>query len=199
MKYFYANNTIYQEGGRYPVPEGALEIPGDHWLLADTGIPKGKEIQQIAGMLPVLVEIDKPTVESVATQKLQTINTQADALLQPITTQYPNTEILSWDKQEIEARRWQDWNDSDQTTPEPPTSYIDNILITRNDVDKPELIRRIIAKADAYAHTGQITGIRHNLEKQLEDIVNDDTLTDDEKRAAMEAMNIEQAYSVVKL
>ena len=66
-------------------------------------------------------------------------------------------------------------------------------------MDKPELVRRIITKADAYTTTGQITGIRHNLEKQVEDILADDTLTDDEKRAALETIDIEKAYSVVNL
>ena len=149
----------------------------------------------------VTVPIDEPliTLEKLATQKLHSINTQADALLEPISNQYPRSEVLSWDKQEIEARRWQEWSDTDQGEPEPPTLYIDNILITRTDVDKPELVRRIITKADAYTTTGQITGIRHNLEKQVEDILADDTLTDDEKRAAIEAIDEEKAYSVVNL
>ena len=151
------------------------------------------------GKWPEEVPIERPPVTNLATQKLQSINSQADALLEPITSQYPRSEVLSWDKQEIEARRWQEWIDSDQSEPEPPTHYIDNILVTRTDVDKPELVRRIITKADAYTTTGQITGIRHNLEKQVEDILADNTLTDDEKRAAIEAIDEEKAYSVVKL
>ena len=146
-----------------------------------------------------LDEPPPPSLEILATQKLHSINTQADALLEPITSQYPRSEVLSWDKQEIEARRWQAWSDTDQSEPEPPTHYIDNILVTRTNVDKPELVRRIITKADAYTTTGQVTGIRHNLEQQVEDILADDTLTDDEKRAAIEAIDEEKAYSVVKL
>lgn len=158
--------------------------------------PEGK--MRLRGSL-LWIEIPPQTLQTLTTQKLQSINSQADAMLEPITSQYPKSEVLSWDKQEIEARRWQEWSDTDQSEPEPPTHYIDNILATRTDVDKPELVRRIITKADAYAATGQITGIRHNLEKQVEDILGDNILTDDEKRAAIEAIDEQKVYSVVKL
>ncbi|WP_422459129.1 hypothetical protein [Endozoicomonas sp. ALB115] len=145
-----------------------------------------------------LDEPPPPSLDILATQKLHSINTIANAILEPITSTYPKTEVVSWDKQEVEARRWQDWKTASSEAPEPPTQLIDNILATRTDITKPELVQRIIAKADSYAFSGQIFGIRHNLEKQLEAILADNTLTDDEKRTAIAAIDEQQAYSVVK-
>lgn len=174
------------------------DFRGKEYYLPDSSYHKIEKLRETPPD-DALDEPPPPPLEILATQKLHSINSQADALLEPITSQYPRSEVLSWDKQEIEARRWQEWSDTDQSEPEPPTHYIDNILVTRTDVDKPELVRRIITKADAYTTTGQITGIRHNLEKQVEDILADDTLTEDEKRAAIDAIDIEKAFSVVKL
>ena len=159
---------------------------------------KGYEWKCLNGKWPEEVLITPLPITGLANQKLQSINTIADAILEPITSTYPKTEVVSWDKQEVEARRWQDWKTASSEAPEPPTQLIDNILATRTDITKPELVQRIIAKADSYAFSGQIFGIRHNLEKQLDAILADNTLTDDEKRTAIEAIDERQAYSVVK-
>ena len=178
---------------------------GYEYWLADGSHHKIEELD----IVPPADALDEPppppvpTPEGAAQAKLQTINGMADAILQPITSMYPATEVVSWDKQEVEARRWQEWQewqewqDSDKTEPEPPTALIDQILVTRTDVDKPELVRRIIAKADAYATSGQIFGIRHTLEKDIETILANDALTDDQKRAAILAIDPKQAFSVV--
>ena len=174
---------------------------GFEYWLADGSHHKIEELD-IVPPDDALDEPPQPPVlmpEETAQIKLQTINDMADAILQPITSTYPNIEIISWDKQEIEARRWQEWQDGDKTEPEPPTSYIDNILQTRKDVDKPELIRRIIYKADSFSQSGQVTGIRQTLEKDIEAILADDTLTDDQKREAINAIDAKAAFSVVTL
>ncbi|GAA4649019.1 hypothetical protein GCM10023116_12930 [Kistimonas scapharcae] len=198
MNYYWLSNIAYPDDGLTPIPEDAVEIPIDHWFMSLKEIPEGKEVDTGPDGLPVLIDL-QISVYELAIFKLKTINNMADAMLQPITSTYPNIEIISWDKQEIEARRWQEWQDGDQTEPEPPTSYIDNILLTRKDVDKPELIRRIIYKADTFSQSGQVTGIRQTLEKQIESILADDTLTDDQKREAINAIDARAAFSVVTL
>ncbi len=184
--------------------DSGFEIPDDNpfWFPVPEGktLAKG-EPDKNGNRPPVLENISIPIVapEALAKEKLNAINDLADAILQPITSMYPGTEVVSWDKQEIEARRWQEWQNSDKADPEPSTALIDQILITRKDVDKPELVRRIIAKANTYATSGQIFGIRHTLEKQIESILADDTLTDDQKREAINAIDAKAAFSVVTL
>ena len=199
MRYYNPDDDsqVFPPNTEYATPESEMPASSREWFEREAR--QGYEWKCLNGKWPEEVSIEQPPVTNLATQKLQSINTQADALLEPITSQYPRSEVLSWDKQEIEARRWHEWSDTDQSQPEPSTHYIDNILVTRTDVDKPELVRRIIANADAYTTSGQIIGIRHNLEKQVEDILADNTLTDDEKRAAIEAIDIDKAYSAAKI
>lgn len=215
-----ADNLVIKDGRAIFMDLGPFKLPDDFWALqwnedrgevedTDPHSPNEK-IETLDDYLPIVQEFDrrageedKPepplSPEDTAAMALQTINNMADAILQPITSTYPNIEIISWDKQEIEARRWQEWQDGDKTEPEPPTSYIDNILLTRKDVDKPELIRRIIYKADTFSQSGQVTGIRQTLEKQIEAILADDTMTDDQKREAINAIDARAAFSVVTL
>tara|TARA_R110000796_G_scaffold95459_3_gene200726 strand:+ start:17342 stop:17953 length:612 start_codon:yes stop_codon:yes gene_type:complete len=80
--------------------------------------------------------------------------------LNAILRDYPDAETKTWDKQESEARAYQD--DSAAATP-----LIDAIAAARS-MDKAELVQRVIAKADAWiALSGAATGKRQALEDTI--------------------------------
>ena len=93
--------------------------------------------------------------------KLSEINAAYDAAMSSLVSTYPSAELLTFGKQETEARSWL----ADNTI---STPLIDALVLGRG-IDKAELVRRIIAKSDAFAvATGYITGQRQKYEDQLE-------------------------------
>lgn len=101
------------------------------------------------------------TVEELKITKLSEINVKYDAAASSLVATYPQTELLTFDKQEAEARAW--LADSSAETP-----LVDALAEGRG-MDKAELVRRIIAKADAFAlSTGYLTGQRQRYEDLLD-------------------------------
>src|SRR5699024_6835481 len=81
-------------------------------------------------------------LDVVKADRLTTINSACEAELAAIRVKYPDSEVLSWTKQEQEARDWQ----ADSSA---PTPLVDALAAERG-MAKAELVSRIIAKADAY-------------------------------------------------
>ena len=78
-----------------------------------------------------------------------------------MTPGYPDDERLTFDKQEAEARAW--LADSSASTP-----FVDALAAGRQ-MEKAELVSRIIAKADAFAlASGSLTGQRQRYEDLLD-------------------------------
>lgn len=78
----------------------------------------------------------------------------------PLVSTYPQTELLTFDKQEHEARAW--------TTDNAVETPLVDMLAAGRQLDKAELVRRIIVKADAFAlATGYLTGQRQRYEDLL--------------------------------
>ncbi len=101
------------------------------------------------------------TVEELKITKLSEINVKYDAAASSLVATYPQTELLTFDKQESEARAW--LADSSVQTP-----LIDALAAGRG-MDKAELVSRIITKADAFAvATGYLTGQRQKYEDELD-------------------------------
>lgn len=101
-----------------------------------------------------------PTLEEVKAAKLAEINAAADRAISKLTATYPDREIATFDKQEAEARAYS----ADPTAPTPLLSA----LSQARGVELPELVRRVIAKADAFAvASGSIIGQRQALEDRL--------------------------------
>ena len=101
-----------------------------------------------------------PPLELVKENKLREINAAYDAATSALVATYPQTELLTFDKQEQEARAWTE--DSSAETP------LVDMLAAGRQMDKAELVRRIIAKADAFAlATGYLTGQRQRYEDLL--------------------------------
>lgn len=150
----------------------------------------GESLQQIGGTAPtgwVQMQGQRPSpyhvaqpdgtwarpVAHEAARRLAEINAACEAELAAIRAKYPESEVLSWAKQEDEARRWQAWADEDEPNPaeEPATPLVDMLAAERG-MDKAELVGRIIAKADAYTQAvGVAVGKRQRLEDQLDAIL----------------------------
>lgn len=94
------------------------------------------------------------------TIKLTEINTAYNIATSALVNTYPQTELLTFDKQEKEARAW----DADNTI---ATPFLDGLASARG-IDKAELVRRVIAKADAFQTVvATLTGLRQKYEDQL--------------------------------
>lgn len=104
--------------------------------------------------------VPAPTLDELKVAKLAEINSSYDTATSALVSTYPSTELLTFDKQEAEARAWDADNSAD-------TPLVDALALGRG-MDKAELVRRIIAKADAFAlATGYLTGQRQRYEDLL--------------------------------
>lgn len=110
--------------------------------------------------------MDRPAAIAAA---LAQINTSFETAMQAVRAEYPESEVLSWSKQEAEANAWQ--ADAGATTP-----LLDALAAARG-IAKAELAGRILGKAAAYAvATGQLIGRRQALEDALQALPEDATL-----------------------
>lgn len=105
-------------------------------------------------------KIPEKTINQLKDSKLVEINMKYDEATESIVRTYPTTELLTFDKQEKEARSW----DADNTV---STPFLDGLALTRG-IDKAELVRRVIAKSDAFqTAVATLTGLRQRYEDQL--------------------------------
>lgn len=117
------------------------------------------------------------TLASVRAAKLAEINAAADAAIAAMTATYPAGEVATFDKQEAEARAYL----ADATAPTPLLSA----LSTARGLDRAELVRRVIVKADAFAvASGTIIGQR----QALEDVLDLCTCMEEVRRIAVPAV-----------
>lgn len=85
---------------------------------------------------------------------LRWLRWECDRRLAALKAGYPDSEVLSWDKQEAEARAG--------------GGPLASALAAARGLDEQELIRRILAKAEAFAVlSGTIIGQRQALEDQV--------------------------------
>lgn len=102
-----------------------------------------------------------PKLDELKAAKLNEINTTYQQAIATLTPTYPDDERLTFDKQEQEARSWL----ADNST---PTPFVDALAAGRQ-MEKAELVSRIIAKADAFAlASGSLTGQRQRYEDMLD-------------------------------
>lgn len=102
-----------------------------------------------------------PTFKEAKAAKLSEINKAADKIMAALISTYPDREISTFDKQEAEARAYM----ADPTAPTPLLSA----LAKARGLSMDELVKRVIAKADAFAAaSGYIIGQRQALEDQLD-------------------------------
>lgn len=96
-------------------------------------------------------------------RKLTEINHAMELALASLRIEYPESEIMSWTKQESEARLY-------LINPNHKTPLLDLIVESRG-MDKLELINKVILKAEQYAFAvGMAVGRRQMLEDQIKAI-----------------------------
>lgn len=104
-------------------------------------------------------EENKP--ENVRARKLAEINAKCEAALAALTLTYPERELLTFDKQEAEARAYQ--ADSGASVP------LLTSLAAGRGISVADLAGRVIAKADAFTTaSGWLIGQRQRLEDTLD-------------------------------
>lgn len=124
---------------------------GMEWMDVDHGYDG---YWYVAGYAPA------QPVEELRAEKLKEINAAYDAATSALVATYPQTELLTFDKQEAEARAW--------TADHAAGTPLVDMLAAGRQMDKAELVRRIIAKADAFAlAAGYLTGQRQRYEDML--------------------------------
>lgn len=133
--------------GVYP-PEAALWCRDNHAY-----------IEERDGVY-IIVAVPDPTLEDAKVAKLAEINAACDAALAVLTASYPSSELLTFDKQEAEARAL-------LADPEASTPFLTPLAAARG-LETEELARKVIVKADAFtAASGHIIGLRQKDEDRL--------------------------------
>lgn len=114
------------------------------------------------GFKPVIKpEFYEEWIGRIKSRKLTEINTVYQQAIATLTPTYPDDERLTFDKQEQEARTW--LADNSASTP-----FVDALSAGRQ-MEKEELVSRIIAKANAFAlASGSLTGQRQRYEDMLD-------------------------------
>lgn len=166
------------------------KFDGTKWVEGDTRENHiGQTVYRIADKAPLLITTLGPIPEGYTAQvprefdtwdgslwitdlvlrnkvlkqrKMTEINNALEQALSALRTEYPESEIMSWTKQEDEARRFLKYGAAAVATP-----LIDHIVEARG-CDKLELINKIVLKADQYAYAvGMAVGRRQYLEDQV--------------------------------
>lgn len=137
-------------------PEGAEIVP----LYAD-GRPAGEEyLRRTLGHHGNPVGPELLTLDELKAAKLAEINAGCQLMLDRLTANYPAAELLTFDKQETEARAL-------LAAPEAATPLLTPLAAARG-METGELARKVIAKADAFtAASGHIIGQRQKYEDAL--------------------------------
>lgn len=100
-------------------------------------------------------------LEEVRADKLTEINSACDAILNAATATYPETEVLTFDQQLIEAQAYM----ADDTAAVPLLSA----LASARGIELADLVQRVIAKSNAFTQlSGYIIGQRQALEDRLD-------------------------------
>lgn len=122
--------------------------------------------------------VDGRTVAELKQDKAVEINIACDMAVHAIRETYPENEVLSWPKQEAEAKALLDALDQAAATGAPAptvsTPLLETIAAERG-IDKAELARRIMEKSHAFATaSGMSFGKRQRLEDNLNAIADTD-------------------------
>lgn len=155
--YIINNNTL-----TIPHPED-VNVPASvhaefDALYAEVDAYAKEHPEKVTEELPVVSS--EPTLHELKTAKLTEINDAYDNAVSALVFSYPSNELLTFDKQEAEARAWT--ADKSAETP-----LVDALALGRG-MDKAELVSRILIKAEAFAvATGYLTGLRQRYEDML--------------------------------
>ena len=166
----YGNIIYRKETGAYVIGKFCVPHPDDDTvpdevrrqfaeLWADVDAYAEAHPEMVTEEQPYVPPV--PTLEEVKAAKLSEINAAADRAIATLTATYPDRELATFDKQESEARAYA----ADATASTPLLSA----LAHARGIPLDELVRRVLAKADAFAvASGSIIGQRQALEDRLD-------------------------------
>lgn len=145
----------------YTIDKDGNILGAANFRFSDEAVETDKKILRgLDGRLHFEDDAELISIELLKVNKLSEINSAYNSATSSIVSTYPSTEILTFDKQEKEARSW----DADNTV---STPFLDGLAIARG-IDKAELVRRVIAKSDAFAAAvSTLTGQRQRYEDLL--------------------------------
>jgi hypothetical protein len=144
---YYASST----GGFYDtdihgenMPKDAVEITPELHRELIAGQSPGKRIMPPDGghPLPWLADAPPPTLEEARTRKLATLNDAYESVMGYIQAGYPDTEILTWERQAAQAREL-------TGDPEARALFVRALAATKG-VTPEEMSRRILANAESW-------------------------------------------------
>lgn len=141
-------------------------IPRNHRIWFELEINVAEENGEILEWVDPFAPSTDP--QMVFKEKLTEINLKAENEMHVITSTYPDFEMISWGKQEAEARKYKEWVESGSTGDAPSCLTLDAIALARS-LTLDDLVDKVIFKADAFAsQSGSVMGYRQSLEDQLE-------------------------------
>ena len=147
------NYVTIDENGRI-IAAAEWQFPGS--IPAEEEVVRGYD-----GGLYYASKLPSKSLKDTKDKKLNEINALYQQAIATLTPTYPDDERLTFDKQEQEARAW--LADNSASTP-----FVDALAAGRQ-MNKAELVGRIIAKADAFAiASGSLTGQRQRYEDLLD-------------------------------
>lgn len=108
-----------------------------------------------------VVALPEQTLEEVKAAKLAEINGTCDRVLNEAVKTYPDTEVLTFDQQTLEANAYLE-------NPEADVPLLRSLAAGRG-IELADLVNRVIAKHNAFsALSGSVIGQRQALEDRLE-------------------------------
>ena len=151
---------IYDTGAYQYIPTPSIEITYEGNAEAQDWLLKGYEVYVVDDHL-VWRCIYMNDVTSAKKSKLQEINFKADYALYYIVRDYPDSEMTSWYKQEMEARLY-------RLNPVNHPSILLESIATARGIPIDELINRVIEKSNMFsALSGTVFGRRQKYEDDL--------------------------------
>lgn len=161
-----------QDAAWWPEVNESPPLPDEFHRYGDETLMPDDERQVVVvtrQVVPLSDEEKAAILDQRRADKLREINGAYQNELNVILSDYPSAETKTWDKQEAEARAWNADNAA-------PTPLLDAVAAGR-DMDKAELVGRVLAKADAWiALSGQATGKRQRLEDEISNATTLDAL-----------------------
>ena len=151
---------IYDNVSSQYIPVPSIEITQEENISAQQQIQKGMEAY-VNGDHLEYKSIFTGDLDTVKDAKLREINLKADYALFYLIETYPQTEMYSWYKQELEAKMYK------KDPVNNPSILIENIAAARG-MDVDTLVDKIILKADIFAKlSGMVFGRRQKYEDDI--------------------------------
>ena len=155
--YIIKNNYTIPHPDDTSIPESVHKEFDEMWYEVSEYAKKNKDkVTEKA-----IFSTDEITLDNLKSQKLIEINTAYSEAVSSLLSNYPLNEILTFSKQETEARAWIENKNVD-------TPLIDAIVLGRG-IDKEEFVSRILSNAESYnTQNGYFIGLRQKYEDMLE-------------------------------